>query len=353
MIRVPRIRISLWLSVIGLLLQHPLSAEQHKQCDRCIANSKRCEWCAENSTPCRQCLDNSAAPVVYAPAFQSGSSQLGSMLPMMFLPDSATPANQTFLVVNCPHEAEVRIDDFLTKSTGPSRLFRLSSDQSNLPRRVQISFTTYSSNYRTEHEYTEVVHCQPGKTTTISVKKQDMKTKKICEADCSKTSAGKKASDSTEVAANKDDQIFAQLLTDADPAMSASVVQWDVTRRLIAAKAEAAETADKDVKSAEERLRQGRAQHRQLLEAHVQKQAEATMLEEQAGIIRVADDLRIERLRLAAEKRAEAKVLAQKLATALKVIEDGEENLKTMSKKRSAAMTELNKTLERIKSPAH
>ena len=91
------------------------------------------------------------------------------MLPLVVLPEAATAANQTFLVVNCPHEAEVRIDDFLTKSTGPSRLFRLSCDQSNLPRRVQIAFTTYATKYRTEYEYTEVAHCQPGKTTTISM----------------------------------------------------------------------------------------------------------------------------------------------------------------------------------------
>src|SRR5262245_59497329 len=82
------------------------------------------------------------------------SCLLWSGLGLLLIHQHATAENQTFLVVNCPHEAEVRIDDFLTKSTGPSRLFRLSFDQSDLPRRVRISFTEYASKYRTEYEYT-------------------------------------------------------------------------------------------------------------------------------------------------------------------------------------------------------
>lgn len=176
---VSRFRICLLLSGLGLLLQQPLSADHHKHCERCAGDSKRCERCSGDSKPCDQCRGITAVPVLLP-----GSSQLGSMLPLVVFPEAATPANQTFLVVNCPHEAEVRIDNVLTKSTGPSRLFRLSSDQSHLPHRVQISFTTYASKYRTEHEYKEDAHCQPGKTTIISIKKEDMPSRKICDSDC-------------------------------------------------------------------------------------------------------------------------------------------------------------------------
>lgn len=111
-----------------------------------------------------------SSPVyVGLPVVLSDSSQLASTLPRVILPPAVTAENQTFLLVKCPHEAEVRIDGYFTRSTGPSRVFRLSTDQPHLPRQVTVTLNKAEDGKLVIYERTEMVTCQTGRTTTLNV----------------------------------------------------------------------------------------------------------------------------------------------------------------------------------------
>lgn len=195
----------------------------------------RCLTCIESpvvvtSTPSMHAAV--AIPVVISP-----SSQLASTLPLVITPPEASASNQTFLVVNCPHEAEVRIDGYLTNSTGPSRLYHLSFDK--FPnRRVAITMTKYGDTYREEFEYTEIAHCQQGKTTTISVTKEEMKRKKICEKDCNKTEDSGFTTTSSDPSANQDDRLITELLVNAPKDKQDTLIKWELEKRHLAVKIE-------------------------------------------------------------------------------------------------------------------
>ena len=305
---VSRFRICLMLSGLGVLLQQSLSAEHHKRCDRCVGGS--------------------AVPVLIELESQSNSSQVASLQPLVVFAKDNTVANQTFLVVNCPHEAEVRIDDFLTKSTGPSRLFRLSSDQSNLPRRVQISFTTYSSNHRTEHEYTEVAHCQPGKTTTISIKKEDMRSKKTCEADCSKSLDQNDSLSSTTAGAAQTDDLSLQLLGNTSPNTANTIIRLDVVRRLVKSKLDATTKAESDVERHEVSHKNLKTRLGQMEDSYLRKLDEALADWRKVPLLDTKDDSGITKTMIAAnDHEREARELEQQCLRLMSQIDEAQNEI--------------------------
>lgn len=273
----------LWLAGLGLLLAaQTLSADNLKP-------SKHCVTCVEVPIVVTETTilhTTVTTPVVFAP-----TSQLASTLPLVIPAPKTTASNQTFLVVNCPHEAEVRIDDFLTKSTGPSRLFRLSSDQSHLPRKVVISMTKYNKRYREEYEHTEFAHCQPGKTTTLSIKKEEMNRKKICEPDCTNTmDATGTAVPSTAQSISLDDRAFAELFAKSSEADRKALIEWDQKRRLLAADLEAKNKTQAEMDAAEASLKNLKSRLNQMEDAYLAKLDEAVAKWQIAASLNAKDD---------------------------------------------------------------
>lgn len=304
----------LWLTGLGVLLAaQTLSADHFKP-------SKHCLTCVEVPIVVTETTiihTTAATPVVLAP-----TSQLASTLPLVIPAPEATASNQTFLVVNCPHEAEVRIDDFLTKSTGPSRLFRLSFDQGHLPRKVVISMTKYNKRYREEYEHTEFAHCQPGKTTTLSIKKEEMTRKKICEADCTNAAdTAVTAATSTTHSASQDENVFTELLVNSTEADRKTLIEWELKRRLLAVNLDARNKAKADVDAAEASLKNLKSRLSQMEDAYLAKLDEAVAKWRVVASLSDKDDTGIRATRqMAIELERQAATLEQQCSRLAKEV---------------------------------
>ena len=268
------------LSGLGFLLSAQYAAAKS------FPLPKRCRTCVEVPvvvTETTHSYSTFAVPFALSP-----SSQLAATLTLVTPAPAASASNQTFLVVNCPHEADVRIDDFLTKSTGPSRLFRLSFDQSNLPRRVVITMTKCSDKYREEFEYTEVAYCQPGKTTTVSIKMENMNRKKICEVDCANAKdAIETAVPSTALSVSQDDRGFAEMLVNSSEADRKTLIE---KTRMLAANLEAKNKAQAKIDAAEASLKNLESRLNQMEDAYLAKLDEAVAKWQVAASLNAKDD---------------------------------------------------------------
>ncbi len=285
------------------------------------------------------------------PALYGHTSQFAAKQSLVLSPAAMTVSNQTFLIVNCPSEAEVRIGNYLTRSSGPSRLFRLSLDQPQFHRVVTISMTKNEVGNVYKYEKAEVIDIQPGRTTTLTLKKSDLHRTRICDPDC-KTSdeANSSSADKSAGAVDRNAQLIEQLRLKVGPGAALEAVKWEIASQSITMNLETLNKAQEKASAALSKYKNLQRQIHETEDAAAHLMDEVVRLQAKAKNMSPQDDTGRRNLEtLADEKRVEANDHVRKVARLRAAFGDARIESDAAETSRKDAQVALDDSVKRLK----